>query len=71
MRDDDFCQMFLYSLINLVCFLLNVIYLASLFNIRSQTKLLGIDKIVDYLEYSNLDDEGIDLVIYENSYTLI
>ena len=69
MRDDDFCQMFLYSLINLVCFLLNVIYLASLFNIRSQTKLLGIDKIVDYLEYSNLDDEGIDLVIYENSYT--
>ena len=69
MRDDDFCQMFLYSLINLVCILLNVIYLASLFNVRSQTKLLGIDKIVDYLEYSNLDDEGIDLVIYENSYT--
>ena len=69
MRDDDFCQMFLYSLINLVCILLNVIYLASLFNVRSQTKLLGIDKIVDNLEYLDLDDEGIDLDIYENSYT--
>ena len=69
MRDDDFCQMFLYSLINLVCILLNVIYLASLFNVRSQTKLLGIDKIVDYLELFDLDDEGIDLDIYENSYT--
>ena len=67
MKDKDFCLMFLYSLINLVCFLLNVIYLTSLFNVRSQTKLLGIDNIKDY-DYDD-DDFRSDLDIYQNSYT--
>jgi hypothetical protein len=67
MKDKDFCLMFLYSLINLVCFLLNVIYLTSLFNVRSQTKLLGIDNIKDY-DFDD-DDFRSDLDIYQNSYT--
>ena len=67
MKDKDFCLMFLYSLINLVCFLLNVIYLTSLFNVRSQTKLLGIDNIKDY-DFDD-DDFSSDLDIYQNSYT--
>ena len=67
MKDKDFCLMFLYSLINLVCFLLNVIYLTSLFNVRSQTKLLGIDNIKDY-DYDD-DNPRSDLDIYQNSYT--
>ena len=58
MKDNDFCLMFLYSLINLVCFLLNVVYLTSLYNVRSQTKLLGIE-----------DVNNEDLDIYKNSYT--
>ena len=67
MKDKDFCLMFLYSLINLVCFLLNVIYLTSLFNVRSQTKLLEIDNIKDY-DFDD-DDFRSDLDIYQNSYT--
>ena len=60
MKDDDFCQMFLYSLINLICFLLNIVYLTSLYNVNSQTKLLGIEK--DENNDSELD-------IYQNSFT--
>ena len=47
MKDDDFCQMFLYSLINLICFLLKVIFLTAMYNVRSQVKLLGIDKKIE------------------------
>ena len=60
MKDDDFCQMLLYSLINLICFLLTVIFLTSLYNVRSQLKLLRIDIWSEY--YS-------DLEMYQNSYT--
>ena len=77
MNDNDFCQMLLYSLINLICFLLNVIYLTALFNVRSQYKLLGIEKVIaddDYSYYSyyyddDEDDEASDLEMYKNSYT--
>ena len=68
MKDNDFCIMFLYSLINLVCFLLNVVYLTSLYNVRSQTKLLGIDRLIDIHEDDD-DDAYSDLDIYKNSYT--
>ena len=60
MKDDDFCQMLLYSLINLICFLLTVIFLTSLYNVRSQLKLLRIDIWSE--SYS-------DLEMYQNSYT--
>ena len=77
MNDNDFCQMLLYSLINLICFLLNVIYLTALFNVRSQYKLLGIEKVIDDDDYSyysyyyddDEDDEASDLEMYKNSYT--
>lgn len=69
MNDNDFCQMFFYSLINLICFLLNVIYLTTLFNVRSQYKLLGIEKIIDddysYYYDDDDDDEGSDLEMYK------
>ena len=58
MKYDDFCQMFLYSLINLICFLLKVIFLTAMYNVRSQVKLLGIDKKIEYK----------DLEMYDNSY---
>ena len=77
MNDNDFCQMLLYSLVNLICFLLNVIYLTALFNVRSQYKLLGIEKVIDDDDYSyysyyyddDEDDEASDLEMYKNSYT--
>lgn len=68
MNDKDFCQMFLYSFINLICFLLNVIYLTSLFNVRSQTKLLGIENDEDDDYYYDDENESSDLDIYQNSY---
>ena len=60
MKDDDFCQMLLYSLINLICFLLTVIFLTALYNVHSQLKLLHLDVLSEY--YS-------DLEMYQNSYT--
>lgn len=60
MKDDDFCQMLLYSLINLICFLLTVIFLTALYNVRSQLKLLHLDIRSEY--YS-------DFEMYQNSYT--
>lgn len=61
MRDDEFCQMFLYSLINLVGFLLSTIFLTSLYNIKSQYKLLK-DVSVSLSK---------DMESYENSYIAI
>ena len=60
MKDDDFCQMLLYSLINLICFLLTVIFLTALYNVRSQLKLLHLDVRSEYYT---------DLEMYQNSYT--
>ena len=40
MEDDKFCNMFLYALMNLICFVLTVIFLTTLYNIRSQTYLI-------------------------------
>lgn len=53
MDDGDFCQMFLYSLINLICFLLTVIFLTTLYNVNSKTKLLHIDQREDFESYGN------------------
>lgn len=53
MKDDEFCQMFLSALINLICFLLSVICLTCLYNVNSQIKILGIEKISDYVSYRN------------------
>lgn len=64
MKDDDFCQMFLYSLINLVCFLLKVIFLTAMYNVKSQVELSRIDYLVEY-HYETYED----LIMYQNSYT--
>ena len=53
MEDDEFCQMLLYSLINLVCFLLTVIFLTTLRNVNSQTKLLQIEEMEEFESYGN------------------
>ena len=44
MEEDKFCQLFLYSLINLICFLLATIFLTTLYNIKSQLILLHLSK---------------------------
>lgn len=44
MEEDKFCQLFLYSLINLVCFLLTTIFLTTIYNIKSQLILLHLSK---------------------------
>ena len=51
MEEKKFFQLFLYSLVNLVSFLLSVIFLTSLYNVRSQTKLIGIDLLLDEESY--------------------
>ena len=63
MEEKKFFQLFLYSLVNLVSFLLSVIFLTSLYNVRSQTKLIGIDKRLER-DY----DEDEKYRSYGNSY---
>ena len=67
MEDREFIIHFLITLITLVCFLLSTVFMTSLYNIRSQAKLIGIistgDDLIDYIvdKYDS----------YENSYTAI
>ena len=53
MEDDEFCQMFLYTLINLICFLLSTINLTCLYNVNSQIKILRIESASKYESYRN------------------
>lgn len=53
MEDDEFCQMFLYTLINLICFLLSTICLTCLYNVNSQIKILDIELKSKYVSYRN------------------
>ena len=67
MEDREFIIHFLITLITLVCFLLSTVFMTSLYNIRSQAKLIGIistgDDLIDYI--------GDKYDSYENSYTAI
>ena len=53
MEDTKYFQMFLYSLVNLISFLLSVIFLTSLSNIVNQTKLTGLNDMYDSDYYSS------------------
>ena len=53
MEDDEFCQMFLYTLINLICFLLSTINLTCLYNVNSQIKILRIESESKFESYRN------------------
>ena len=69
MEDSQFILQFLNSIITLICFLLNVIFMTALYNVRSQAKIFGL--IVDENEKkSNYDyydyDDVVDLY---NSYS--
>ena len=68
MEDREFIIHFLITLITLVCFLLSTVFMTSLYNIRSQAKLIGIISTGDYL-YDNYIVDKYDS--YENSYTAI
>ena len=57
MEENKFYQMFLFSLMNLICFLLTTIFLTTLYNIKSQTILLQLPE--------RLKDS------YENSFTAL
>ena len=67
MEDREFIIHFLITFITLICFLLSTAFMTSLYNIRSQAKLIGIistgDDLIDYIvdKYDS----------YENSYTAI
>jgi hypothetical protein len=56
MEDREFIIHFLITLITLVCFLLSTVFMTSLYNIRSQAKLIGIistaDDLIDYISNS-------------------
>lgn len=68
MEDREFIIHFLITLITLVCFLLSTVFMTSLYNIRSQAKLIGIISTGDDL----IDDYIVDKYdSYENSYTAI
>ena len=40
MEDDRFCLMLLFTFINLMCFLLNIVFLTTTYNIESLLKML-------------------------------
>ena len=67
MEDREFIIHFLITFITLICFLLSTAFMTSLYNIRSQAKLIGIistgDDLIDYI--------GDKYDSYENSYTAI
>ena len=68
MEDREFIIHFLITLITLICFLLSTVFMTSLYNIRSQAKLIGIISTGDDL-YDNYIVDKYDS--YENSYTAI
>ena len=74
MEDSQFILQFLNSIITLICFLLNVIFMTALYNVRSQAKMFGL--IVDEDEkksnsYSRYVPNIDKFVSYENSYLAI
>jgi hypothetical protein len=72
MEDREFIIHFLITFITLICFLLSTAFMTSLYNIRSQAKLIGIistgDDLIDYYNDNNIVDKYDS---YENSYTAI
>ena len=69
MEDSQFILQFLNSIITLICFLLNVIFMTALYNVRSQAKMFGLivdeDEKKSNYDYYDYDDE-VDLY---NSYS--
>ena len=58
-KDNKIVEIFLYTLITLLCFLLSTIFLTSLTNVRSQSKLLK--EFINIIKLEKFDS-------YENSY---
>ena len=65
MEEDKFCQLFLYSLINLICFLLTTIFLTTIYNIRSQSNLIEKKHLKEPSDLNGLQTS------YYNSYSAI
>jgi len=53
MEDKEFIQIFLYSFVILICFLLSVIFLTSLSNVKSQYQLNHLDILGGHDSYNN------------------
>ena len=78
MEDSKFILQFLNSIITLICFLLNVIFMTALYNVRSQAKMFGliVDKSNDDDYDGNYYADDYEpyngkFVSYENSYLAI
>ena len=79
MEDSQFILQFLNSIITLICFLLNVIFMTSLYNIRSQAKIYGLiiendyddDNYSTYHYPDDYEPYNGKFVSYENSYLAI
>ena len=78
MEDSKFILQFLNSIITLICFLLNVIFMTALYNVRSQAKMFGliVDKSNDDDYDGNFYADDYEpyngkFVSYENSYLAI
>ena len=77
MEDSQFILQFLNSIITLICFLLNVIFMTALYNVRSQAKMFGLivdedeKKVDSYNSYSRYVPNVDKFVSYENSYLAI
>ena len=78
MEDSQFILQFLNSIITLICFLLNVIFMTALYNVRSQAKMFGliVDKSNDDDYDGNYYADDYEpyngkFVSYENSYLAI
>ena len=54
MKVENFCKIFIFSLLNLSCFLLSVIFLTSVYNLQDQSYFIGCEYKTFYNQYEGI-----------------
>ena len=54
MKVENFCKIFIFSLLNLACFLLSVVFLTSVYNLQNQSYFIGCEYKTFYNQYEGI-----------------
>ena len=54
MKVENFCKIFIFSLLNLACFLLSVVFLTSVFNLQNQSYFISCEYKTFYNQYEGI-----------------